>query len=411
MTCEDRSSRRRLGIYLALLVLAVLVLTACASDSDDELEVPGTPGTGLDYALRLDGGKNDEDSSAHFRAAWARNLEAALEPSECPEVNPIEYPNGYYAGPLIDTHLHMPQLSDNFGGEDDSPDSGGVEGGRESEKYDAISEYEIPLLGVTTTLDEIACTLKQEGSTTAFTFFPVFENAPAALIDLAYNAVDRHGSLFVPFIQSSASESATVEAAVLEQMLSLRPDLFVGLGEIGESPTEPLNYPPDDPIYVGDFEVARAHEMVVYFHTGEGDHEAMDRALKMFPDLTFVVHADFVRPHIGDLMADNPNIYFTFNDIFEAIIPKFRFGDKQDFIDAMEQEWEQLIDQGLDHYEDLINTYPDRFMWGTDRADIVWNYDVDIGQLLVRFGRDFIGRLDPAVQDKVGHLNAEGLLR
>jgi len=89
----------------------------------------------------------------------------------------------------------------------------------------------------------------------------------------------------------------------------------------------------------------------------------------------------------------------------------FRFGDKQDFIDAMERDWEELLAQGLVHYEDLINEYPDRFMWGTDRADIVWNYDADIGQLLVKFGRDFIGRLDPAVQEKVGHLNAESLLQ
>ena len=35
-----------------------------------------------------------------------------------------------------------------------------------------------------------------------------------------------------------------------------KPDLFVGFGEVGDSPTEPLNPPPDDPIYVGDFEVA-----------------------------------------------------------------------------------------------------------------------------------------------------------
>jgi len=96
---------------------------------------------------------------------------------------------------------------------------------------------------------------------------------------------------------------------------------------------------------------------------------------------------------------------------FDEATPMFRFGDKQDFSDAMERDWEELLAQGLVHYEDLINEYPDRFMWGTDRADIVWIYDADIGQLLVKFGRDFIGRPDPAVQEKVGHLNAESLLQ
>jgi len=149
----------------------------------------------------------------------------------------------------------------------------------------------------------------------------------------------------------------------------------------------------------------------VYFHPGVGHHENFDRALKMFPDTNFVVHADFVRSYIGDLMADNSNVYYTFNDIFDEVTPMFRFGDKQDFIDAMERDSEELMAQGLVHYEDLINEYPDRFMWGTDRADIVWDYDADIGQFLVKFGRNFIGRLDPAVQEKVGHLNAESLLQ
>jgi hypothetical protein len=42
-------------------------------------------------------------------------------------------------------------------------------------------------------------------------------------------------------------------------------------------------------------------------------------------------------------------------------------------------------------------------MWGTDRADI--------GQLLVKFGRDFIGRFDPAIQEQIGHLNAERFMQ
>jgi hypothetical protein len=96
-------------------------------------------------------------------------------------------------------------------------------------------------------------------------------------------------------------------------------------------------------------------------------------------------------------MSRNSNVYYTLNDIFDEATPGFRFGDKQDFIDTMERDWDALLDQAVVHYEDLVNEYPDRFMWGTDRADIVWNYHADIGQLLVKFGRAFIGRLDPAV--------------
>ena len=387
-------------------------------DADDLASQFGLDPDALAAQFGADDAADDDDSDstdffasffASFQnSAMDQSLEAALVPSECAAAQSVEYPDGYYTGELIETHFHMPPLNDDPTGGDGS--YGGA-GGVDSAEYAAIDPNDRPLLGVTTTLDEIACSLRQEGTPKAFTFFPVYEDSPDALLDLAENAVDRHGDLFVPFIQSTGSEISTVEAEVLEELLGKKPGLFVGFGEVGDSPTEPINLPPDAPIYVGDFEVARDHGLLVYFHPGVGDHENLDRALKMFPDVNFLVHGDFVRPHIGDLMADNPNVYYTYNDIFDEVTPKFRFGDKQDFIDAMEADWDALLDQAMVHYEDLINTYPDKFMWGTDRADIVWNYHADIGQLLVKFGRDFIGRFDPDIQDKIGYLNAEALLQ
>jgi hypothetical protein len=129
--------------------------------------------------------------------------------------------------------------------------------------------------------------------------FPTYQNAPAALVDLAYNAVERHGLLVVPYIQSTNSQTSGVEGEVLQQMLELRPNLYKGLGEIGDSPTEPVNLPPDDPFYTVAFDVAKAHNLQVYFHPGFGDHENLDRALKSFPETNFLVHADNVRPYIG----------------------------------------------------------------------------------------------------------------
>lgn len=133
----------------------------------------------------------------------------------------------------------------------------------------------------------------------------------------------------------------------------------------------------------------------------------MHRALQRFPEVTFIVHGDFVRPHIGDLMKDNPNVYFTFNDIFDEHIPKFRFGQKANFVSAMREDWDELLETADEMYRPLIEAHPNRFMWGTDRGDILWQYDEDIGQLLVEFGRAFIGRFDPEIQQLIGHLNAE----
>ena len=102
-----------------------------------------------------------------------------------------------------------------------------------------------------------------------------------------------------------------------------------------------------------------------------------------------------------------PNIYFTFNDIFEEIIPQFRFGAKQDFISLMSEDWHTLLDQAVDLYRPMIEAHPDRFMWGTDRGDIVWHYDEDLGRLIADYGRAFIGRFDLEIREMIAYKNAE----
>ncbi|MDP6548549.1 MAG: amidohydrolase family protein [Dehalococcoidia bacterium] len=356
------------------------------------------------------GGEVGEDSSkdTFISAEWQERIDAAFAPAACESTSPGDYPASYYGGPLIDTHLHIPQLPDDgFGAEDDGDEeSGGVD----SELYDSIAEDDRPLLGRTVTISDIACTLQSEGSIRAFAFFPVFEDIPVQLVEVAGRTMLEYPSLFVPFIQSSGSDASTVEADILQEWLEINPGLFFGHGEVGDSPTESINPHPDSKLYTENVEVDRANGLPVYYHTGEGHHENMARALERFPDITFIVHSDFIRPHIDGLMDDYPNIYFTFNDIFDEITPQFRFGDKEDFISAMRADWDQLLDDADDMYRPMIEDHPDRYMWGTDRADIVWNYDEDIGLLLAEFGRAFIGRFDPAIQEMLAYKNAEELI-
>ena len=77
---------------------------------------------------------------------------------------------------------------------------------------------------------------------------------------------------------------------------------------------------------------------------------------------------------------------------------------KESFLAAME-DYEPLLEKDLATWQDLIEAYPDRFMWGTDRGGFAgaWTYDPDVGQLLVEYSRAFIGRLDPDVQEKFAY--------
>jgi len=152
---------------------------------------------------------------------------------------------------------------------------------------------------------------------------------------------------------------------------------------------------------------------LVYFHSGMGHQDNLERALQQFSDVTFIIHADFVRTHVKGIMDRNPNVYYTYNDIFGIsgdVMETFRFGEKASFIAEMRDQWDNLLDEADALYRPMIEAHPDKFMWGTDRGDIVWGYDEEVGQILAEFGRAFMGRFDPAIQADLGHKNAERLI-
>ena len=351
----------------------------------------------------------DTREIAAWNAEWPKRIDAAFTPWECGAAPTTNFPDSYYQGPFIDTHLHLPQLPDHS--VSGPVDDGYVQAtGVDSGAYDAISKDQQPLLGTTVTVAQVACSLQNEGTIKAFTFFPTFPEITTSAIDVAYRTVNKYPSLFVPFIQASANRSTTLAGESLEVMLGVHPDLFFGFGEVGSSPTESDNPAPDSKIYTGDWEVARDRGLTVWYHPGEGHIEALERSLQSFPEVTFVVHGDVIRPFIDGMMDRNPNVYFTYNDIFDDLIPTFRFGDKEVFVSDMRAAWDRLLDEAYTMYGSMIKAHPDRYMWGTDRGDIVWQYDEDIGQLLTEYARAFIGRFDPDIQEMIAYKNAERLI-
>ncbi len=286
-----------------------------------------------------------------------------------------------------------------------------LQGGAESDQYDTISQEQRPILGKTMNIDRIACTLQNKGSVKAFSFFPTFPEITSPAIEVALRATEQYPGLFVPFIQASRDGMATLEGEILDVMLDVEPGLFTGFGEVGDSPTESINPKPDSEIYTGDFQVVENRgNMLVYFHPGMGHEENLERALHQFSDVTFIIHADFVRPHVKGIMDRNPNVYYAYNDIFGDLIETFRFSEKATFLSDMRAEWDRLLDEADTLYREMIEAHPDRFMWGTDRGDIVWDYDEEVGQILAEFGRAFIGRCDPNIQADLGYKNAERLI-
>ena len=63
---------------------------------------------------------SDTREIAAWNAEWPKRIDAAFTPSTCGEAPATNFPSSYYKGPLIDSHLHIPQLPDDQYGEQDT---------------------------------------------------------------------------------------------------------------------------------------------------------------------------------------------------------------------------------------------------------------------------------------------------
>jgi len=113
-------------------------------------------------------------------------------------------------------------------------------------------------------------------------------------------------------------------------------------------------------------------------------------------------------------MSENKNFFFTLDANTNAI---YGFNDshqdrgptKEEWIAYMTENFEQQMNFALDQWQWLIEKHPDRFMWGTDRW-YGWHFDPQASALIEEYSRALIARLNPSVQEKFAHQNAENLL-
>ena len=69
-----------------------------------------------------------------------------------------------------------------------------------------------------------------------------------------------------------------------------------------------------------------------------------------------------------------------------------------------------LLDRMVSTWKSAIERHPNRFLWGTDMALPTWHWDPEVIDMIMKFSRAFIGRLDGGVREKYAYKNAERLL-
>lgn len=337
-------------------------------------------------------------------------VEAALLPGDCPQASAKTYGNGRYSGPLIDTHYHIPN-------------------------FDFPPPWEKnrvrPLLGDNFVMSDVVCTLRQEGTRKIFAFFPVFPDYPQEYLDVVKGTMEQYPDFFVPFIMPPENDNSptgfpTVDARQLADMLSVYKGLFEGYGEIGlyergdhGGPKGALALPPDSQRLTEIYPVIRKNKLVVYFHLGEGQQASFENVLSQNPDINFIWHGDQLIPyengiqnlrHIEEILSRHPNAFYGVDELYGdtwLIKPEVT---KEEFLAHLDN-YEELLQQDVNTWKGFIERHSDQVIWGTDRSPQVrWSHDPDVGQALTGYGRAFIARLSPAVQEKFAYRNAERLL-
>ncbi len=342
---------------------------------------------------------------------WKKRIDNAMAPSFCPPIETQTYPNTYYQGPLIDTHLHIPAIPD-WSPEEDTEmadeEPEGRFGGPQA------------LLGWNVKMSEIACTIQHEGTHKNFAFFPVYEGEISLpLLETWNTTMEKYPDQFTPFIMSSGNDNEpdgfpTVDAETLKKMLAVYPQLFQGYGEIGlyarENGGSP-ELPPDSKRLQEIYPIIKDYNLVVYFHLGDGHKDNFEEILAQYPEITFIFHGDQLSvEEVSEVLSNHPNVYYGIDEFFggeREIFEMYVGKSKEEYLDTINKKFDQVIQQAVSYWKPLIEKHPERVLWGTDRGDAEWNYERDVGLMQVKIARAFIGKLNPAVQENFAYKNAE----
>jgi hypothetical protein len=360
----------------------------------------------------------------YYERAWQARVDNGFTDEPCPVVAAPVYPDDYYQGRIIDTHMHMPQLPD-------TP-LGFEAGERELEGF-ARSDYsarddfdeplesfpfvdQIPVAGNNMTMNHIACTLMADGTDGGFSFYSVFTSQPDSSLDLAKIAEERWPGLFVPFISppGEVNNVATVGGARLQEMITPYPGLFKGLGEMrfngtGRDWATALSH--DE--LMSTLPVVQEHGMMVYTHPDDLQRGALGRTLAANPNTIIIAHGDEIEHDVTQLMDDYPNFYYTIDALFGDQYLQHPEETAAGYLSKTEvEDFPWMLEYDLNFWKEAIEAHPDRFMWGTDRGGIVlWGWDLANSRRVVEYARAFIGQLDPAVQERFAYQNAERLIQ
>lgn len=319
------------------------------------------------------------------------------QPCAIPKTTPKLPHEKYYAGQLIDSHVHMPVSSKMVS-------TVAIRSG-----FKGMPAYDSRL-----NIDYLTCLFDSEGIAQTFGFHIIPNMVTDASLDTVRLLQERYGDKYAHFYMPTQLGSLNPSPEKVDEILTENP-FFKGYGEVKFDFSEINNEGIEDPQYLEAYALAEKHGLAIMMHPAPNHKEAVIRLLKKHPNVNFLFHgSNELKSWMDEILSDYKNAHYSLDanlvDLFGWEPKHFNEGvAKQEFMAYMDSNFDKKLQEDVLQWKSFIEKHPDQMTWGTDRW-YNWHFDEDVGALLEEFGRAFIAELDPSVQEKFAYKNAQKLL-
>lgn len=311
----------------------------------------------------------------------------------------------YYTGPLIDAHVHMPVSSRIVAAV--------------AKRLGSV-EFNLSIFDNTLTRDYFVCLFESEGISQNVGLFLTTRFSLWQELHTIKKFQKEYPGRVSPFFMPAPLSFLRVSPSEIRKTLDKNPGLFRGIGELKIFDGTSL----ENPHYSELYKIANDYNLIIMMHPHFDDKEIVKNILKQYPKVTFLFHGGD-RPNVGparngseefiaEIMKEFDNAYYSISTIQLAGYNRghaLEMPDKEGLWNYRRENFDSEIAAVVKKWKQLIEKYPDRFMWETDRQRPQWIFDEDFGHFIEEAARTFIGKLDQSVREKFAYKNAENLLK
>ena len=299
----------------------------------------------------------------------------------------------YYTGTLIDAHVHMPVSSSIV-----------------SAVAKRIGFENAPYFTGTLTTDYLICLFESEGIAKTFGFFMTTRFSSRQELNTAKKFEKIYPGKIAQFYMPAPYTTLRITPEAVRETLDKNKGLFKGIGEIKDFENAGL----DNPYFSELYRIASDYNLIVMMHPFRNHKEVTEKILSDYPKVNFLLHGGDDEEWIMEVIKNHKNVYYSVDaDLVSLYGWERRHVEKkpgkEDWLSYVRANFDTMLERKLRDWQERIEAYPDRFMWGTDRW-YDWHFSEEVGGLIEEFGRVFIGRLPLSVQKKFAYENAERLI-